>query len=649
MKEGVRKFRPDIQALRGVAIVLVLLYHAQIGGLSAGYLGVDIFFVISGYLITGLIGNGIDRGDFRLSEFYLRRVKRLLPAALVVLTAVTLATPWFLLSSEATNYLYILLGSLTFSANIALWLQNGYFEQAAHLKPLLHMWSLAIEEQYYLFWPSLLLFTPRRYWLAGVSILTAASLLLCLAYVNSKPGATFYLLPTRAWELGVGSIAALIPLGRMSTMTVRGLFWPALAALLVVPTFVVIKLHPGPYALVVCISTAILILRCHPVLNGGALVAVLAFLGNISYSLYLVHWPLIAFANSAYVSGVPSSIRAALLLMAIALAVLMYRFVENPLHRYEGMAWNRIFLSAATATFGLALLAVGTARFSRTELDFKVLRRPNPGLLDCDQRHTFDHPEKCSTSKSPTLMIWGDSYAEHLVLGIDATTKQGIVQATRSACGPYLGMAQLRFPDLEWPWAKDCIAFNDSVLGYLRSNPSIETVVLASDFKTYWDDTNSDVRRILFRNGGRFFERPRSIDATMVSLLTTITAVRKLDRKVVLVAPPPASNYDIGECVEREQSGRIFVLPSTATEKCALDRNSYLLASADQRDFFQKLKNFSEIEVVNIDQVLCSESSCATTIEGIAVYGFHNHLSVDGSIALAKKMKLGTQIERLAK
>lgn len=165
MSDTLKLPRIDIQALRGLAVLLVVLYHVKIGSVTGGYLGVDVFFVISGYLITTLVASGIERGDFRLTDFYFRRAKRLLPAAYVTFAITAILAPWFLNQQELRDFMTQIIGAVTFTGNFVLWQQTGYFEGAGDLKPLLHVWSLAIEEQYYFLLPAALLFIKPSRWL----------------------------------------------------------------------------------------------------------------------------------------------------------------------------------------------------------------------------------------------------------------------------------------------------------------------------------------------------------------------------------------------------------------------------------------------------------------------------------------------------
>ncbi|NDY92896.1 acyltransferase family protein [Ideonella livida] len=302
--------RPDIQALRGWAVALVVLYHAGVPGLSAGYLGVDLFFAVSGYLITGLVREAVDAGRFSLAGFWLRRLWRLMPAALVTLAATTLGAAALLDAPEWRDYQAQLAGALGWSANLVLWGQGGYFAGAAAEKPLLHTWSLAVEEQYYLLLPPLLVWVvPRLRWRAVVAALSLASLGLMAWLQQHAPDAAFYLLPARAWALGLGAWVALGPAGGPAptpphrTAWARGLAMAVLVALPLWPWPQQLGPHPGLAAAGMVAATAVLLRLPGPVPAGRMLGRLLVWLGDRSYALYLVHWPLLALLQHAWMGS----------------------------------------------------------------------------------------------------------------------------------------------------------------------------------------------------------------------------------------------------------------------------------------------------------------------------------------------------------
>ena len=255
-----REHRTDIQALRGFAVLVVLFYHARIGSIKGGYLGVDVFFVISGFLITSLIVRSLTDGSFSFYGFYYRRAKRLLPAAYATFFVTAVLAPIFLTEIELKDFWRQLIASVLLVGNFELWQQTGYFEGAAETKPLLHVWSLAVEEQFYLILPAALFFLPRRAWLPGALLVCALSLILCIVSGPVWPSANFYLLPTRAWELAIGAVGALAFISPHAHKFCSYLLFPAIAALLAVHFFPFGGNHPGLDAIIVCISTLVIII-----------------------------------------------------------------------------------------------------------------------------------------------------------------------------------------------------------------------------------------------------------------------------------------------------------------------------------------------------------------------------------------------------
>lgn len=399
------KLRTDIQALRGLAVLLVVVYHANLGWLGAGYLGVDIFFVISGFLITSLVAGGIQRGNFSLKEFYFRRAKRLLPAAYVVFGATAVVAPWLLNQQELNDLIWQVLGAVTFTANLFLWQQTGYFDGASELKPLLHTWSLSIEEQYYLLLPAALLFMNPRHWLRALGVAAVGSLALCLWAVTQMPSATFYLLPTRAWELLFGSLGALLVLRPGMALrlersaAVRWLFLPSLVCLVTVPALPAAGPHPGLGALLVCLATLIVILRRDRRIGTGMPARVLAAVGDFSYSLYLVHWPVLALLRNAYTgpdSDIPVEARMGAAMLSIVLAYGLYRLVEDPIRRARVSFSTPLLAKGMAASLLLLAIAPAGSLAMKGDTNFAHRLRVNFGLSpECEYKSTFEPKPAC--------------------------------------------------------------------------------------------------------------------------------------------------------------------------------------------------------------------------------------------------------------
>ncbi len=635
--------RSDIQALRGLAVLLVLATHARLG-LPAGYLGVDIFFVISGYLITGMVSRAVDEGRFGFGAFYFRRAKRLLPAAYTTFATTAFAAPFLLSSSERHEFVLQMIGAVTFTANFVLFQQTNYFAGAADFKPLLHIWSLSIEEQYYVFLPALVFFTPRRWRVAGAAAILAISLGLCLWQVQQAPPDAFYLTPFRVWELAVGSLGALAldrmgdEAGSVTERAVRTLFWPSVATLFLVPAFPFDMIrHPGIDALIVCVATLIVILRRHPGFSAGAPVKGMAFVGDFSYSLYLVHWPILAFVNSLYLGpNAPLSVRLVCVALALGLGYALYRFVEQPARQ---AVWtpNRGLLGGTIAlSLLIAALPVVLFTLDRDPRDFAHLRRPNFGLgRECEVTGPFTVQATCRTGERPQVLVWGDSFAEHIVPGIVASTKLPIEQATSSGCGPFLGVAPIGF-------GPACLAFNDSVIKYVAETPSIEVVVLASRYSSYiagaplLEGSERDYRTV-----------PPSAEIAYRSLKATVDRLHALNKRVVLVVPPPGRlGFSLASCQERRLTG----LPTLgAPERCEIDQDYFDWFQTSVSTLLARVSAATGTPLYDFAPALCRDRRCPAVIDDLPLYRDDRHFSVEASKMLGERIGLGSKLVVMAR
>lgn len=650
-----KTLRQDIQALRGIAVLLVLLHHAEIGGLAAGYLGVDIFFVLSGYLVTELVHRRLADGRFSLAGFYLDRARRLLPAAYVVYLATVTVAYFVLTDSEFNRLFHTLLGALTFSANFVLWAGTDYFADGAKFNALLHVWSLSIEEQFYFLLPFALVLTPAFYRLPLLAFGGVASLALCLYVQPISPVAAFYMLPTRAWELAFGGVLALarVQLHSLGTMEQRQprldlvLCAVALAILILTPVFAPGSMfgspHPGLDAALVSAATAVLLVRHFLLLARGPVAWALARIGDISYSLYLVHWPLFAFATNLYVGqSVPIEVRVSLLIASFALAFALFRLIEQPFRqRSFGEASVRMTLVTFAATAMVAIVTFGLNVARSTAIVELPQRSANYGLDErCEFKDRLEVLGECAIGESPEVLLWGDSFAMHLATGlVEGGQVEGLRQATKSLCGPIAGIAPYR-PAIAYmnDWARDCLAFNESVLTYLAVTPSIKRVVLSSPFSQFVED---EAVGLVIEDDGQVVERPIKRRDVLQRFRATIKRLLQTDKDVVIVGPTPATGFNIGLCHERRATGVPVFGPNS---DCQLFADAVRKFREPQYNLLRQIEKETDIRLVDLTDYLCNEMMCQTEIAGVPLYWDAGHFSALGSSKVMVELRVGEAI-----
>jgi peptidoglycan/LPS O-acetylase OafA/YrhL len=351
--EKIGSVRTDIQALRAIAIASVVVYHYASGYMPGGFLGVDVFFVISGYLITGSIIASIDRGSFRPRDFWIRRIRRLFPA-LACVSLATLTAAYFLMDpNDASQTAKATLAAAFSVSNFLFWKESGYFDAASITKPMLHTWSLGVEEQFYLVWPVLLLVVQRpKTRIVVVAAITALSFVAALCVRRVDATAAFFLMPFRMFELGIGAMVAMTPAAPPRIWTaIVGFISIAVSLLCMNGTMDL----PGMLSLVPCLGTAAVIYAGNPrIVRPIVSIAPVQFLGNISYSLYLVHWPLLVFAADALSPLMLAAI-------SIALATVLYYFVEQPFRTSHHQQISMRSARALTACAALLLTVSATS------------------------------------------------------------------------------------------------------------------------------------------------------------------------------------------------------------------------------------------------------------------------------------------------
>lgn len=464
------RYRPEIDGLRSVAVVPVIFYHAGFTLFSGGFVGVDIFFVISGYLITTIMVEAMEDGRFSVARFYEQRARRLLPALFIVLLFCFVASFIWMVPPQVEELSRSMIATLFFVSNIYFWQQTDYFAPDSDLNPLLHMWSLSVEEQFYLFFPILLLIL----WKAGgprismiiVGAITVLSLVLSEFAWRTMPVANFYLLPMRAWELGLGALCAMWLRGRPRTDSELGAGTGIFMILVAIFFYDATIPFPSVYALLPVLGTCcIIIFASSSTLVGRFLSLRFAVgIGLISYSAYLWHQPLMAFARIRDASDAPSSwLMGALVLVSFGLAIMTWAWVEQPFRRRK----NPLFPGRASvfniSILGfIVLIAVGMSGIW-TKGFYNTWKRLHPesiptlqviesatsrardriSLTECRfsvaaiSDDIVEQLRKCTTKMGPAIMILGDSHSIGLYNGIilnDIFPERPVLGLNESAC-----------------------------------------------------------------------------------------------------------------------------------------------------------------------------------------------------------------------
>jgi len=489
------KYRPDVDGLRAVAVLPVVLFHAGIAGFDGGFVGVDVFFVISGYVITLRMLDDLENGTFSIIDFYERRVRRIFPALFFMMAVTTIVAAVLFLPPNFEDFSKSAVATALFGSNFYFWRFSGYFEPGAQLRPLLHTWSLAVEEQYYIFMPIAMYVAYRFFrakWLLVFLPVVLISFGLSVYATATAPTANFFLLPTRAWELLLGALLALAPppvSSRRIWSEAAGIVGLGLICLAVF-TYSEDTPFPGIGALAPCLGAALVIYSGAPrstlvgsVLSWRPLVGV----GLLSYSLYLAHWPIVVFLR--YVTLRDPTILESVFIVAssFALAYFSWRFVEQPFRRRgSGMTRRWLFSAGAAAMAAMTLIGAAgamTGGFAFRYPDFKPQPLTADGawkerecFLMSDQTWQEWGGENClvTTGNAENALLWGDSFAAHYVPGIAANAGSipyNVFNHTAAGCPPILDYFSYALPN--------CQELNRHTLDVIRQH-DIKAVIMSA-------------------------------------------------------------------------------------------------------------------------------------------------------------------------
>ena len=607
-------YRADIDGLRALSVLAVMLYHAEFDFFAGGFIGVDVFFVISGYLITQMVLSDFAKGNFSIQHFYERRVRRILPALLTMLLATTPLAYIFFSSELLVDYSATLLGATWFSSNFVFWGEAGYFDRASEYKPLLHTWSLGVEEQFYLLFPGLLwVFYKFKGQMLGLALVVAASFLAAQVGLIQEAEWPFYMLISRAWELGLGAmLAAALTHPRISAVLVAGL-WAELLALsallaILVPvmTFSELTATPGPLLLFPTLGACLLIWSAPQTryLRGLLSLKWVVGLGLISYSLYLWHQPVLVFSRIFLGEALSVQWRIFMLLGTVPLALFSWHYIERPFRSAGSVSRGRLVIVVATMMMALtaaagALYYVGLSDRQATagvggdvghdryyEVVDKTFDRCEKAYLQHRIELWQDIP-RCHKSKrtaAPSVAFFGDSHAEQLFVGAESLLDSSSIYLIRGGL-PFLGNDRFQGP-----------------FRYLEESNGIKVVV----FSAYW------LEKIQILGGDEF----------ATQLFSTIKWMVTRGFKVVLMMDAPDFGFDPALCISKNKLNEA---------RCDITREQHDGDQAVYRELFIAIAKHSNVELVDVSKAICGQSTCSMLSEGRLLYRDNDHLNLIGS------------------
>lgn len=646
-------YRPEIDGLRAVAVLPVILFHAGFASFGGGFVGVDIFFVLSGYLITSIILNDLDAGRFSVTQFYVRRARRILPALAAMLLACLPVAVWLMLPEELKRFGQSLTAVATFSSNLFFWLKTDYFAPAAEEQPLLHTWSLAVEEQYYVLFPLLLMLVWKRGSgrAAGiVGALALGSFALASVMQGPYPQAVFYLLPTRAWELLAGSLGATLPrLGIRAFAPRRSEAGAALGCGMITWALVMFDGHaavPPAWMLLPVLGTALVLHCTHGKTAVGVVLSSRPFvaLGLISYSAYLWHQPVLAFARLAWFDGTPPGLMGALVALSLALGYLSWRFVELPVRTLQWriltvpapVLWSAGGVLAATLAVGVALHAsAGFAGWQRWDgiqgaLQAGAERASGEHFCRAHPAGAALGPVDCviGDPHAPVEgVLWGDSMAGALLPGLDeelARRHRAFVAVLSDGCIPVEGLTRTVKKEFGCTEARQR-AVVDRILG----QPALKQVVWIGNFGLL---TSGRPHDFTFDGASA---TPAEVQARMLATATRLSAAGKT---LVLIGNTPTFPANAAEyamrMVARHGAG-------TALQAQHLARVDATTGFGSLAQLLRDAQARAGSRVVDGLDVFCDGQDCSShDAQGQLLYTDTLHLSHNGARRLARSVAL---------
>ena len=664
------QYRKEIDGIRGLSVIFVILFHAKVQFFEGGYLGVDIFFVISGFLITSIILKQLKEGNFNLLNFFERRARRILPALVFLLFSISLISIFLLFPDEIVDYSKNVNSVLFFYANH--WFVNkiSYFDINQE-NLLTHLWSLSVEEQFYIFFPILLMFIYKlknNYFLSIIFIVLIASLVLTQFGGNLKfhkpflenelkffatPGFSFYILPTRIWELLAGSITAYIMINKkfkyhnFSILSYLGIFLIFISIML----FDAQSQHPSVLTLFPVLGSCLVILFINKktILYKILSIKLFTAVGLISYSLYLWHYPIFKLIEKIFIINISFYHYFFGIIISIIISFLSYRFIEKPF-RNKVKIKLLLFLKI---TFGLyVILILYTSIFIKFN---GIENRFNKNIISIyNSKNNFDlRISECSLYEKnindycirgadiePSTVLLGDSHAAILAKSIEKVYKKknkSFVQLTYDGCPPALNLQIYKGKNFK------CELFYSNVLKYLENNSNIKNVIIAArwpiliDGKRFKNELGGieggDFHKIIPTiNNQLLLDEPKRKNIIKKEISKYIKNIIELEKKIILIYPIPVNGWNVPKTYARylhfygEISDDLFIKYTTFQKRT--EEASLFLDELSKVDLLNKIIKIKPADYFCNNKV---KNKCIAYYKGKLLYFDDDHLSLSGS------------------
>ncbi|MFI7812443.1 acyltransferase family protein [Citrobacter werkmanii] len=640
------KYRPDIDGLRTLAVLMVILYHVGVQGISGGFVGVDVFFVISGYLITGIIYPKLQAGTFSYQDFYLRRIKRIYPTLLLVVAVTFIASYFFMMQTDFKEFINSALASLLSLSNFFFMLNTGgYFDQSTDNLPLLHTWSLSVEEQFYILWPIILTLAFRFKKGAFIFI---ASLLLSIGYSQyltlTNPSFAYYMIPSRAFELLIGGMCSIYLKNTFPTIKIRSLL-ASLGAIIIIASSLILSKHsnfPGLNALPVCLGTAMIIIagngNIYPSVNKILSFKPVVYIGKISYAAYLWHWPLIAFYNYRGLPLTPLN-QLTIIITTLLLSSITFHFIENKT-RYLNFSFQKtvliFFVLPVIAFTGITIASYKTDgfayRFKGYIDELSAKNDPSKIRSDCHTNYYKNNwdikkiiPE-CNigdTSRPVDGYLWGDSFGNASAGFFDSYGKANGLnfQERTISWTPPIPATSFGRPNFKNEYKTSTASFTSWIF---NESLKYKYVVLSADWRQYDKCSRDEITGIphecaLFDSNGNNITRDyRNRVESMIK--------EYINHGVNVIIFNSVNGIDFNKIKSGKISGK------------DISTKEYMKKEVIGDDEFihYLVKKYSQITYIDPNNILCKNGSCTGQINGKIIYRDGGHLNWSGSKELGR-------------